>query len=84
MSFGVGMQGLVQRVRCSHISIMTKKTAFDTQGCVKRMTAGGFTKQQAEALAELYTELFNANLAIKGDVAEVENPVETIKSGPTE
>ena len=47
--------------------------AFDTHRFVKRMTAAGMPVQQAEALAESQSDLLNANLATKNELAKTES-----------
>ncbi len=47
--------------------------AFDTHRFVKRMTAAGMPVQQAEALAESQSDLLNANLATKNELANTES-----------
>ena len=51
---------------------MSEAIAFDTHRFIKRLTATGFTEQQAEALADEQVTLLNANLATKADIAEIE------------
>ncbi len=48
---------------------MSEAIAFDTHRYVKRLTASGFTEEQAETLAEEQVALLNANLATKTDLA---------------
>ncbi|MDE0418277.1 MAG: hypothetical protein OXI95_15265 [bacterium] len=45
---------------------MSEATKFDTHRCIKRLTDGGFTKQQAEALADEYRALHNINRGVQG------------------
>ena len=47
---------------------MSEAIAFDTHRFVKRLTASGFTEQQAEALASEQVNLLNSNLATKADI----------------
>ena len=47
---------------------MIEAIAFDTHRFVKNLTAGGFTEQQAETLADEQVHLLNANLATKADI----------------
>ena len=49
---------------------MTEAIAFDTHRFVKRLTESGFSKQQAETLADEHVGLLNANLATKDDLAK--------------
>ena len=58
---------------------MTEAIAFDTHRFVKRLTEGGFTERQAEALAEEHVALLNANLATKSDIAKIEAGIETYR-----
>lgn len=46
---------------------MTEAIAFDTHRFVKRLTEGGFTERQAEALAEMYAALHKAKHAAEAD-----------------
>jgi len=46
--------------------------AFDTLKFAKRLKEGGFTDQQAEALAQAEAEFIEQNLATKRDVKELE------------
>ncbi len=46
---------------------MSDAIAFDTHKFVKRLTATGFTEEQAEALANEQVNLLNSNLATKTD-----------------
>ena len=48
---------------------MTDAKAFDFEGCVKRLVAGGFTEKQARAVAEGHAEIFRINRAIEADRA---------------
>ncbi len=50
--------------------------AFDTLKFPKRLKEAGFTEQQAEALAEAEAELFEAHLASKQDVANLQKSIE--------
>ena len=58
---------------------MSEAIAFDTHRFVKRLTDSGFTERQAETLAEEHVALLNANLATKGDVAEIEAGIEALR-----
>ena len=51
--------------------------AFDTHRFVKRMTAAGMPVQQAEALAESQSDLLNANLATKNELAKTESALKS-------
>ena len=46
--------------------------AFDTLKFAKRLKEGGFTDQQAEALAQAEAEFIEQNLATKRDLKELE------------
>ena len=46
--------------------------AFDTLKFAKRLKEGGFTDQQAEALAQAEAEFIEQNLTTKRDVKELE------------
>jgi len=48
---------------------MSDAIAFDTHRFVKRLTESGFTRKQAETLADEQVALLNANLATKSDIA---------------
>ena len=47
---------------------MNEAIAFDTYQFVKRLTAHGFTEEQAEVLAAEQVNLLNSNLATKADI----------------
>ena len=47
---------------------MSEAIAFDTYKFVKRLTACGFTEEQAEVLAAEQVNLLNSNLATKADI----------------
>ena len=47
---------------------MSEAIAFDTYKFVKRLTAHGFTEEQAEVLAAEQVNLLNSNLATKADI----------------
>ncbi len=49
--------------------------AFDTLKFAKRLKEGGFTDQQAEALAQAEAEFIEQSLAAKRDVKELETAV---------
>ena len=51
---------------------MTKAIAFDTLAYSKKLTAAGFTAQQAEVQAEALAELVNDQLVTKQDLNEME------------
>ena len=51
---------------------MSEAIAFDTHRFVKRLTDNGFTKAQAEALADEQVNLLNSNLATKQDLLKLE------------
>lgn len=46
--------------------------AFDTHSFVKKLTAAGFSEQQAEVLAQQQAELIGETLATKQDLKELE------------
>ncbi|SMN12352.1 hypothetical protein SPBRAN_571 [uncultured Candidatus Thioglobus sp.] len=46
---------------------------FDTHKFIKRLTAHGFSEEQAEVLAEEQVNLLNDNLATKEDIAKIES-----------
>ena len=46
---------------------MNKAVTFDTHRYVQRLTASGFSKLQAETLAEKQVAFLNGNLAAKTD-----------------
>ena len=48
--------------------VMSEAIAFDTYKFVKRLTAHGFTEEQAEVLAAEQVNLLNSNLATKADI----------------
>ena len=58
---------------------MSEAIAFDTYKFVKRLTAHGFTEEQAEVLAAEQVNLLNSNLATKADIAGVQQEIETFR-----
>ena len=69
---------------------MNEAIAFDTHQFVKRLTAHGFTEEQAEVLAAEQVNLLNNNLATKvdiealrqatkADIAEVRQEIEALR-----
>ena len=58
---------------------MSEAIAFDTYQFVKRLTAHGFTEEQAEVLAAEQVNLLNSNLATKADIAGVQQEIETLR-----
>lgn len=46
--------------------------AFDTLKFVERLEAGGFTREQAKAAAEAFSEAAGQELATKSDLKELE------------
>lgn len=52
---------------------------FDSLAYAKRMEAVGFTRQQAEALAEEQARLIDDRLATKTDIAMVRDDIERFK-----
>ena len=59
--------------------VMSEAIAFDTYKFVKRLTAHGFTEEQAEVLAAEQVNLLNSNLATKADIAGVQQEIETLR-----
>ena len=59
---------------------MTEAIAFDSHRFVKNLTAGGFTEQQAEVLADEQVQLLNANLATKADLHAVKADLHAVKA----
>ena len=55
---------------------MSAAIAFDTHRFVKKLTANGFTEQQAEVLAREQADLLDSNLATKADIASVKADLE--------
>ena len=51
---------------------MNQAIVFDTHRFVERLTGNGFSKQQAEVLADEQVNLLDGNLATKTDLAQVE------------
>jgi len=60
---------------------MTEAIAFDSHRFVKNLTAGGFTEQQAEVLADEQVQLLNANLATKADLHAVNADLQAVEAG---
>ena len=58
---------------------MTDAIAFDTHRFVKRLTGCGFTKEQAETLADEQVALLNGNLATRADIARIEADIEALR-----
>ncbi|GAB6068446.1 hypothetical protein JCM13664_17660 [Methylothermus subterraneus] len=54
--------------------------AFDTLKFAKRLKEAGFSEQQAEALAEAEAELFEAHLASKQDILNLERQIEDTRA----
>jgi len=50
---------------------MTQAAAFDTYRFVKHLIAAGFTKLQAETLADAQANLINNDLATKADIEKL-------------
>ena len=48
---------------------------FDTLAYTKKLLAGGFSKQQAEAQAEAIAELIDNNLVTKRDIEELRKDI---------
>ena len=69
---GRGRRGLRRR---SGVSLsfrpMTVAIPFDTHRFVKNLMRNGFSRQQAEVLAEEQAALLNANLATKADIEKI-------------
>ena len=61
---------------------MMEAIAFDSHRFVKKLTASGFTEQQAEALADEQVQLLNSNLATKADIRDLATKTElqTVKA----
>ena len=57
----------------------TKGRAFDTLAFAKRMETVGFTRQQAEALADEQGKLIDERLATKADIEAVRGDVERVR-----
>ena len=64
--------------------VMNEAIAFDTYKFVKRLTAHGFTEEQAEVLAAEQVNLLNSNLATKSDIEALrlatKADIETLKA----
>ena len=60
---------------------MTEAIAFDSHRFVKNLTAGGFTEQQAEVLADEQVQLLNANLATKADLHAINADLQAVEAG---
>ena len=58
---------------------MSEAIAFDTHRFVKRLTASGFTEQQAEALASEQVNILNSNLATKADSDSVKASIDSLR-----
>ena len=58
---------------------MSEAIAFDTYKFVKRLTAHGFTEEQAEVLAAEQVNLLNSNLATKADIEGVRGEIEALR-----
>lgn len=63
----------------SRESAMTS-IAFDTLKYAKKLTAAGFTEQQAEALAEEQASLVENKLATKRDIEDVRRDIRDLES----
>ena len=76
---GVGLADCIRgRDRIDSLA-MSEAIAFDTYKFVKRLTAHGFTEEQAEVLAAEQVNLLNSNLATKVDIAGVRREIEALK-----
>lgn len=53
---------------------------FDTLKVSKRLTAGGFTPDQAQAAAEAFSEALSADMATKLDVQEVKADLQEVRA----
>ena len=53
--------------------------SFDTLAFARRMEAVGFTRQQAEALAEEQAKLIDERLATKSDIELIRHDIEALK-----
>ena len=51
---------------------MNKELIFDTLAYAKKLTAAGFTQQQAKVQAEALAEIFDEKMATKRDLRELE------------
>ncbi len=62
----------------------TTAIAFDTHKFIKGMMATGFTEEQAETQAHLFSEILDSQLATKGDIelakAELRKEIEVAKN----
>ena len=56
---------------------MNEAVAFDTHRYVKRLTASGFSEQQAETLAEEQVAFLNSNLATNTDIATIHKGIDS-------
>ena len=56
---------------------------FDTHEFIKKLKEAGFTEQQAEAMSEAQKEslaqALSSEVATKGDIARLENKIETLE-----
>ncbi len=57
-----------------------RRVTFDTHRFVKKLTACGFTEQQAEVLAEEQVNLLESNLATKTGLVAVKADIATVKA----
>ena len=76
---GVGLADCIRGWDRIDSLVMSEAIAFDTYKFVKRLTAHGFTEEQAEILAAEQVNLLNSNLATKADIAEVQQEIETLR-----
>jgi hypothetical protein len=53
--------------------------AFDTLAYARRLELAGFSRQQAEALAEEQAKLIDERLATKADIAAVRGDIEALR-----
>ena len=56
---------------------MREFKGFDNHGLVRRLIEGGFTKEQAETLAEMYFAPLYANLSTRDQGEHRRGPTET-------
>ena len=66
--FGRGIDDCIRGWDRIDSLVMSEAIAFDTYKFVKRLTAHGFTEEQAEVLAAEQVNLLNSNLATKADI----------------
>lgn len=57
-----------------------KAKIFDTLSSSKKLQAGGFQKEQAEALTETMAELISSELVTKADLTELRKEIVELKN----